>query len=58
MRNYAAAVRDKPFERGSHEARYDQAKLLLAAMDATDEQKAKIAAAFPDVALASRLAHE
>lgn len=49
---YAAAVRDNPFERGSHESSYDQAKLLLAAMGATDEQTAKIAAAFPDVALA------
>jgi len=51
---YEAAVRDKPFERGNHESSYHQAKLLLAAMGASDEQKAKIAAAFPDVALASR----
>jgi MAP3K TRAFs-binding domain len=50
---YAAAVRGSPFERGSHGSSYGQAKQLLEAIGATDEQKAKIAAAFPDAALAS-----
>ncbi len=47
---YAAAVRDKPFDHGSHESSYGQAKLLLTAMGATDAQKARIAVAFPNVA--------
>ncbi len=47
---YTAAVCDKPFDHGSHELSYGQAVLLLAAIGATDEQKAKIAAAFPDLA--------
>jgi TIR domain/MAP3K TRAFs-binding domain len=47
---YAAAVCDQPFDRGSHGSTFNQAKLLLAAMGATDPQKAKIAAAFPSVA--------
>ncbi len=47
---YAAAVCDQPFDHGSHGSTFNQAKLLLAAMGATDAQKAKIAAAFPSVA--------
>ena len=43
---YGAAVLAAPLDRGSHESSYTQAKLLLAAMNATDEQKAKIAMAF------------
>ena len=51
---YGAAVLAAPLDRGSHESSYGQAKLLLAAMAATDAQKARIAAAFPDVAAAAR----
>jgi hypothetical protein len=46
-RLYEAAVLAAPLERGSHESSHGQARLLLAALGATDEQKAKIAAAFP-----------
>ena len=35
-----------PLEHGSHESTFSQAQLLLAALDATAEQQAKIAAAF------------
>jgi hypothetical protein len=38
-----------PLDRGSQETTYRQAELLLSALDATDEQKAKIAAAFPQI---------
>ena len=44
---YKAAVLAAPLDHGSHELSYGQAKLLLAALGATEEQKAKIAAAFP-----------
>jgi hypothetical protein len=47
---YEAAVRAAPLDRGTHEFSYGEAKLLLSALGATDEQKAKIAAAFPNVA--------
>lgn len=46
-RLYAAAVVAAPLDHGSHESSHGQAKLLLAALGATDEQRAKIAAAFP-----------
>jgi hypothetical protein len=46
-RLYEAAVLAAPLEHGSHESSHGQARLLLAALGATDEQKAKIAAAFP-----------
>jgi Flp pilus assembly protein TadD len=44
---YAAAVLAAPLDHGSHDSSHGQAKLLLAALGASDEQKAKIAAAFP-----------
>ncbi len=44
---YRAAVQDAPFDQGSHESSHGQAKLLLSAMGATEEQKARIDAAFP-----------
>jgi TIR domain/MAP3K TRAFs-binding domain len=44
---YKAAVLAAPLDHGSHESSYGQAKLLLSALGATEEQKAKIAAAFP-----------
>jgi Flp pilus assembly protein TadD len=44
---YEAAVLAAPLDHGSHESSQGQAKLLLAALGATDEQKAKIAGAFP-----------
>ena len=46
-RLYEAAVLAAPLEHGSHESSLGQARLLLTALGATDEQKAKIAAAFP-----------
>jgi hypothetical protein len=49
---YRAAVQNAPFEQGSHESSLGQAKLLLSAMGATDEQKARIDAAFPPRPLA------
>lgn len=44
---YEAAVLDAPLDYGSHESTHSQAKTLLSALDATDEQKVKIDAAFP-----------
>jgi TIR domain/MAP3K TRAFs-binding domain len=49
---YNAAVLTAPLDHGSHDSSYRQAQLLLAAHDATNEQKAKIAAAFPYLASA------
>jgi len=46
-RLYEAAVLAAPLDHGSHESSLGQARLLLSALGATDEQKAKIAAAFP-----------
>jgi TIR domain/Tetratricopeptide Repeats-Sensor len=46
-RLYQAAVLAAPLDRGSHEASYNQARLLLSALGAGDEPKAKIVAAFP-----------
>jgi hypothetical protein len=48
-RLYGDAVLAAPLDRGSQETTYRQAELLLSALDATDEQKAKIAAAFPQI---------
>jgi Flp pilus assembly protein TadD len=45
-RLYAAAVVTAPLDRGSHVSSHGQDKLLLAALGATDEQRAIIAAAF------------
>ncbi|RPH48024.1 MAG: DUF4071 domain-containing protein, partial [Planctomycetota bacterium] len=45
-RLYEAAVIAAPLDRGSHESSLGQANLLLVALAATDEQKARIAAAF------------
>jgi hypothetical protein len=45
-RLYGEAVLATPLDRGSQETTYRQAQLLLSALDATDEEKAKIAAAF------------
>jgi hypothetical protein len=47
---YQAAVLAAPLDQGSHESSYNQAKLLLDALGASQEQKAKIAAAFPHLA--------
>lgn len=44
---YEAAVLAAPLDHGSHDSSHGQAKLLLAALGATDVQRAKIAAAFP-----------
>jgi hypothetical protein len=49
---YKAAVLAAPLDHGSHESSYRQAQLLLAAIEATDDQKAKIAAAFAHLASA------
>jgi TIR domain/MAP3K TRAFs-binding domain len=46
-RLYESAVLTAPLDHGSQESSYGQAQLLLSALGATDEQKAKIAAAFP-----------
>jgi Flp pilus assembly protein TadD len=46
-RLYVAAVVTAPLDHGSHESSHRQANLLLAALGATNEQRAKIAAAFP-----------
>jgi hypothetical protein len=46
-RLYAAAVLTAPLDHGSHQATLTQAQLLLSALGATVEQKAKIEAAFP-----------
>ena len=46
-RLYEAAVLAAPLDHGSQESSHGQAQLLLSALGATDEQKAKIAAAFP-----------
>jgi hypothetical protein len=46
-RLYAAAVLVAPLEYGSHQSTRGQAELLLAALGATDAQKALVAAAFP-----------
>jgi hypothetical protein len=46
-RLYEAAVLTAPLDHGSQESSYSQALLLLSALGATDEQKSKIAAAFP-----------
>ena len=43
---YKAAILQAPFDHGSHDSSFGQAQLLLSALGATDEQKAKIAAAF------------
>jgi hypothetical protein len=48
-RLYEAAVLTAPLDSGSQESSYGQAQLLLFALGATDEQKAKLAAAFPFV---------
>ncbi len=47
---YQAAVLAAPLDHGSHESSHNQAKLLLDALGAPQEQKAKIAAAFPHIA--------
>ena len=44
---YEAAVVAAPLDHGSHKSSLVQARLLLAALNATDEQKAKIEGAFP-----------
>lgn len=44
---YEAAVVAAPLDHGSHESSHGQAKLLLSALGATEEQKGMIAAAFP-----------
>ena len=44
---YEAAVLAAPLDHGSHQSSHRQARLLLAALGATDEQKGRIAAAFP-----------
>lgn len=44
---YQAAVLAAPLDRASHESSLSQARLLLAALGANDEQVAKIGAAFP-----------
>jgi Flp pilus assembly protein TadD len=44
---YAAAVLAAPLDHGSQESSRGQAQLLLAALGATNEQKAKITAVFP-----------
>ena len=44
---YQAAVLAAPLDEGSQDSSFGQAQLLLAALSASDEQKAKIAAAFP-----------
>jgi hypothetical protein len=44
---YAEAVLIAPLETGSHDSTRRQAELLLAALGATDKQKALVAAAFP-----------
>jgi hypothetical protein len=46
-RLYEAAVLAAPLDHGSHESSLGQARLLLTALGATDEQEAEIAAAFP-----------
>ena len=46
-RLYEAAVLAAPLDHGSHESSHGQARLLLCSLGASDEQKAKIAAAFP-----------
>jgi tetratricopeptide (TPR) repeat protein len=46
-RLYEAAVLAAPLDHGSQESSRGQAQLLLAALGATDEQKAKITAVFP-----------
>jgi hypothetical protein len=43
---YQSAVTIAPLEYGSHESTHDQAKLLLQALGASDEQRALIASAF------------
>jgi MAP3K TRAFs-binding domain len=48
-RLYELAVLAAPLDHGSHEASHGQARLLLSALGATDEQKAKIVAAFPPI---------
>jgi tetratricopeptide (TPR) repeat protein len=48
-RLYQEAVVAAPLDHGSHESSYNQAKLLLDALGATQEQKAKIAVAFPHI---------
>ena len=47
---YQAAILAGPLDHGSHESSHNQAKLLLDALGAPVEQKAKIAAAFPQIA--------
>jgi tetratricopeptide (TPR) repeat protein len=47
---YQAAVLIAPLEYGSHESSYNQAKLILEALDAPSDQKAKIAAMFQPIA--------
>jgi TIR domain/MAP3K TRAFs-binding domain len=44
---YQAAVAIAPLDYGSHQSTCDQAKLILDALAATDDQKALIGAAFP-----------
>jgi hypothetical protein len=46
---YSAAVLAAPLDYGSHEDSFAQAQLLLSALDATYEQRAKINAAFPTI---------
>jgi tetratricopeptide (TPR) repeat protein len=46
-RLYEAAVLAAPLDHGSQESSRGQAQLLLSALGATDEQKAKVTAAFP-----------
>jgi MAP3K TRAFs-binding domain len=48
-RLYGDAVLAAPLDRGSQETTYCQAQPLLSSLDATDEEKAKIAAAFPPI---------
>jgi hypothetical protein len=44
---YHGAVQNAPYDQGSHKSSHGQAKLLLSAIGATDNQKARIDAAFP-----------
>jgi hypothetical protein len=49
-RIYVAAVLAAPFDRGSHESNCGETQELLDALGATPEQKARIAAASPQIA--------
>lgn len=53
-RLYAQAVAMAPEERGSHESTWNQARLLLRHLGATDEEVALVAGAFPHLGAAER----